>query len=119
LRTGGRLLVGIDGTYLRGKFLQILLTATTADGEDSLFRLFFAVVDADHREIWTWFMIKIGNLLAFERESRNLKFLSDRQKGLIDAIEEVFPAAPHAHCMRRLTENFHRTFKTPALAPLL
>jgi MULE transposase domain len=63
-------------------------------------------------------MIKLRNLLAFERESRNLTFLSDRQKGLIDAIEEVFPAAPHAHCMRHLEENFRRTFKTPALVPL-
>jgi transposase-like protein len=96
-----------------------LLTATTVDGEGSLFPLCFAVVDAENRENWMWFMIKLRNLLAFERESRNLTFLSDRQKGIIDAIEEVFPAAQHAHCMRHLAENFRRTFKTPALIPLL
>jgi transposase-like protein len=111
--------VGIDGTHLKGKFLGALLTATTVDGEGSLFPLCFAVVDAENRENWTRFMIKLRNLLAVERESRNLTFLSDRQKGLIVAIEEVFPAAPHTHCMRHLAENFRRKFKTPVLVPVL
>ena len=62
---------------------------------------------------------KAPKFLAFERESRNTTFLSDHQKGLIDAIEEVFPAASHAHCMRHLEENFRRTFKTPALVVVL
>jgi hypothetical protein len=37
LRTGGRLLVGIDGIYLNGKFLGALLIVTTVYGEGSLF----------------------------------------------------------------------------------
>jgi MULE transposase domain len=119
LRTSCRLLVGIDGTHLKGKFLGAFMTATTVDGECSLFPLCFAVVDAENRENWTWFMIKLRNLLALELDTRNLTFLSDRQKCLIYAIEEVFPAAPHAHCMQQLAENFRRTFKTPALVPLL
>jgi MULE transposase domain len=61
LRTGGRLLVGIDGAHLKGKFLGAFLTATTVDAEGSLFPLCFAVADARNRENWTWFMVKIRN----------------------------------------------------------
>jgi hypothetical protein len=76
-------LVGIHGTHLKGKFVGAFLTATTVDVEGSLFPLCFAVAGAENRENWMWFMMKLWNLMAFERESKNLTFLSDRQKGLI------------------------------------
>ncbi|KAL0231170.1 hypothetical protein GEMRC1_010575 [Eukaryota sp. GEM-RC1] len=32
-------------------------------------------------------------------------FISDRQKGLIDAVKNKFPDSPHAFCVRHLAEN--------------
>jgi hypothetical protein len=41
----------------------------------------------------------------------NLKFfISDRDKGIINAVAFVFPDIPHAKCLRHLAENFKKKF---------
>ena len=45
--------------------------------------------------------------------------LSDRQKGLLESVERIFPNSPHGYCMRHLDENFYRKFKHPELKKLL
>ncbi len=37
--------------------------------------------------------------------------ISDRDKGLINAVREVFPELPHSKCLRHLSENFKKKFK--------
>lgn len=36
--------------------------------------------------------------------------LSDRQKGLLAAVQNVFPNKPHAHCAHHLKSNVKTTF---------
>ena len=48
-----------------------------------------------------------------------LTILSDRQKGLIEGVDHVFPTSPHGYCMRHLAVNFHKKFKHPELTKLL
>ena len=48
-------------------------------------------------------------------QPRFLSFVSDCQKGLLEAIELVFSGCPHAYCLRHLYENLHKMFKHPAL----
>ena len=48
-----------------------------------------------------------------------LVFLSDRQKGLLEAVDLVFPGCPHAYCLKHLEKNFHNQFKNPKLKPFL
>jgi hypothetical protein len=45
--------------------------------------------------------------------------LSDRQKGLLEGVERVFPNSPHGYCMRHLDDNFRKEFKHPELKKLL
>src|SRR5438552_16526521 len=52
-------------------------------------------------------------------EPNILTLLSDRQKGLIDGVENVFPNSPHGYCLRHLEANFHKQFKHPQLKSLL
>src|SRR5437667_9340176 len=52
-------------------------------------------------------------------EPNVLTLLSDRQKGLIDGVENVFPNSPHGYCLRHLEANFHKQFKHPQLKSLL
>jgi Transposase, Mutator family/SWIM zinc finger len=37
-------------------------------------------------------------------------FISDRDKGLINAVGKLFPDVPHAKCLRHLAENFPKIF---------
>jgi len=72
---------------------------------------------------WLWFLTHLRNVLQthtthlFGPES--LVFLSDRQKGLIQAVEQLFPDSPHGFCLRHLEDNMHRSFKNAELKGLL
>nr|GEZ89534.1 hypothetical protein [Tanacetum cinerariifolium] len=39
------------------------------------------------------------------QDNSNFTFISDRQKGIIPAIEELFPVAEHNFCLRHIYEN--------------
>jgi hypothetical protein len=49
----------------------------------------------------------------------SLVILSDRQKGLVEAVEHLFPESPHGFCLRHLQDNMHKEFKHPDLINLL
>jgi transposase-like protein len=40
-----------------------------------------------------------------EVEEEGFVFISDREKGLILAVEEFFPQAVHAHCCNYIADN--------------
>ena len=49
-----------------------------------------------------------------------LCFLSDRQKGIIEAVDNSFPAScPHGYCLKHLEECFRRQFHNKELCTLL
>ena len=49
---------------------------------------------------------------------KSLVFLSDRQKGLLEGVDRLFPGCPHGYCLRHLAENLHKKFKNPELDKL-
>ncbi|KAL7226064.1 hypothetical protein ACSBR1_021239 [Camellia fascicularis] len=53
-----RPLLFVDGTFLKGRYKGHLLTATSKDGNQGLFPLAFAIVDAENQDNWMWFLIK-------------------------------------------------------------
>ncbi|XP_039140557.1 uncharacterized protein LOC120277782 [Dioscorea cayenensis subsp. rotundata] len=75
-KRGCRPMLFLDGTHLLGKYGGILLGATAKD----------VYGEDDYHKIIT--------------------FISDRSKGLVNAIAKVFPSAPHGYCLRRLQANF-------------
>jgi len=48
-----------------------------------------------------------------------LTFVSDRQKGLLEALGIVFPQSPNGYCLRHLYENLWKQFKHPDLKTFL
>jgi len=57
--------------------------------------------------------------LTSGNQDESLVFLSDRQKGLLESVECVFPNSAHGFCMKHLEENFHKQFKNVELKKLL
>src|SRR5947207_4346576 len=91
-------LLHLDGTHLKGKYLGILLTATAVDANGSLFPLSYAIVDAENDENWLWFNSLLHTVIdnhapGYLMENA-LTFVSDRQKGLLESVERVFPGSP-------------------------
>ena len=48
-----------------------------------------------------------------------LIFLSDHQKGLLEAVQYSFSNSPHTYCIPHLYENLHKHFKNLLLKQLL
>ncbi|XP_039118051.1 uncharacterized protein LOC120253919 [Dioscorea cayenensis subsp. rotundata] len=106
-KTGCRPLLYLDGTHLLGKYEGTLLGAMGKDGNDGFFHVAFAIVDNEMDANWTWFLSKLGDTIYNDDEYVKLiTFISDRSKGLINAVAKIFPSSPHAYCLRHLEANF-------------
>ncbi|CAN6981444.1 unnamed protein product [Brassica oleracea var. botrytis] len=115
-----RPLLGLDRTYLKNKYLGTLLLATGFDGDGALFPLAFGVVDEESDENWMWFLCELHNLLETNTENMpRLTILSDRQKGIVEGVEQNFPTAFHGFCMRHLSESFRKEFNNSLLVNYL
>ncbi|XP_019183631.1 PREDICTED: uncharacterized protein LOC109178451 [Ipomoea nil] len=101
-----RKLIGVDGCHLRGATGGMLLTTVTVDANDSIFPLAYAVVEGEKRESWTWFpMLLKDDMEISPTVEDEYCFISDKQKGLIQAFGEVLPSVEHRFCMRHLHAN--------------
>jgi hypothetical protein len=133
-----RPVLGLDGTHLKTTFQGtpfyncfcliegILLTATGVDANGSLFPLAYAVVNAENDENWLWFLHHLRTVLdeqtthlLLDDPVDSIVLLSDRQKGLVEGVERLFPESPHGFCLRHLQENMHKKFPHSDLINLL
>ncbi|XP_016674001.1 uncharacterized protein [Gossypium hirsutum] len=105
---GCRPLLFLDSIPLKSKYQGILLTATAADGNDSVFPVAFAFVDAETNDNWHWFLSQLKSALS---TSCPLTFVADRQKGLRESISEIFKDSYHGYCLHYLTEQLIRDLK--------
>ncbi|XP_059461899.1 uncharacterized protein LOC132190869 [Corylus avellana] len=103
---GCRPIIGVDGCFLKGAFKGQLLAAVSRDGNNNMYPIAFAVVEAETKDSWIWFLeTLVSDLGTHDRHARPT-FISDRQKGLIPALNEVLPMADHRFCVRHLYANF-------------
>ncbi|CAN1169831.1 hypothetical protein LINPERHAP2_LOCUS28632 [Linum perenne] len=111
-----RPLLELDKANLKGKYLGTLLCAAAVDADDSLFPLAIAVVDMESDDNWMWFMSELRKLLGVNTDNMpRLTILSERQRGMVEAVETHFPSAFHGFCLRHVSENFRDTFKNTKL----
>lgn len=113
-------IVGLGGIQLKNKYLGTLLSATSFDADGGLFPLAFGVVDVENDENWMWFLSELHKALEANTEKiLDLTFLSDGQKGVVDAVKRKFPGSSHAFCMKHLSESIGKEFKNSRLVHLL
>jgi MULE transposase domain/MuDR family transposase/SWIM zinc finger len=135
-----RPLLGLDGTHLKSKYLGshssilnsdgvgILLAATGIDAEGSLYPVAYAVVSAENDENWAWFLTNLHDIVSDRcptwlevnnAPEERLTFLSDRQKGLVEGVHDIFPNSAHGYCLKHLEANFKKKFTNKELHSLL
>ncbi|XP_020086746.1 uncharacterized protein LOC109709086 [Ananas comosus] len=97
----GWYVIALLRTFLTGKFRGCLLTASCIDGNNCILPLAWAVVQGENRYSWHWFLEQLRDGVVGDRDSSRannvLTIVSDRQKGLIDAVSDVFPDAAHGY----------------------
>ncbi|KAF8387629.1 hypothetical protein HHK36_026282 [Tetracentron sinense] len=105
---GCRPLLFLDSTPLNSKYQGMILAATSVDGDDGVFPVAFAVVDAETDDNWRWFLLELKSAVSM---SQPITFVADRQKGLKESIAEIFENAYHGYCLRYLAEKLNRDLK--------
>ncbi|XP_058725212.1 uncharacterized protein LOC131596548 [Vicia villosa] len=107
-----RPLIGLDACFLKGDFGGQLMAAVGRDGNNKIMPIAYAVVEAETRDSWDWFI----KLLLEDLEAINQRayaFISDQQKGLIPAIQSVSAHVEQRICVKHLYGNWKK--KNPGL----
>ncbi|XP_077252386.1 uncharacterized protein LOC143891737 [Tasmannia lanceolata] len=112
-----RPIILVDGTHLRGKYLGILLIAIGVDGNNVLYPLAFGVVETENENSWRWFFMLLRQYVL-AAEMNIFTICSDRHKGLLQAVPNIFPNSHHSYCMRHLAANLRSEFKDVILERL-
>ncbi|XP_016192168.1 uncharacterized protein LOC107633047 [Arachis ipaensis] len=89
-KAGCRPLIGLDGAFLKTLHGGQILTACGQDANNHILVIAYAIVSVENKDNWKWFIELLYNDLGDYRENKWC-FISDMQKGLIPAVQEVFP----------------------------
>jgi hypothetical protein len=77
---GCRPIIGIDGCFLKGPLKSQLHFVVGRDGNNNMYPIAFAIVEAEVKDNWVWFLeTLVSNLGTHARHARPT-FISDRQK---------------------------------------
>ncbi|XP_010524548.1 PREDICTED: uncharacterized protein LOC104802582 isoform X2 [Tarenaya hassleriana] len=105
-----RPVIGLDGCFLKWEMKGELLAAVGRDANNGMYPIAWAVVRVESIESWNWFIRKLKLDLGLG-DGRNLTILSDRQKGLLNAVQKELPLAEHRMCTRHVFANWKKQFK--------
>ncbi|XP_072066746.1 uncharacterized protein [Arachis hypogaea] len=86
-----------------------LLTAIGRDPNDQILPIAYAVVEAETKDFWVWFLRHLADDLGADKIGK-CTLMSDQQKGLLSALEEVIPGVDNRYCVRHLYNNFRKKF---------
>ncbi|XP_071740738.1 uncharacterized protein [Rutidosis leptorrhynchoides] len=78
----GRDLLGLDGCFMKEPAKGCILTAVGVDSNNGIYPVAYAIVELEYR-----------------------------QKGLVHAVENLFPCAKHRHCLRHIHGNMKGSFR--------
>ncbi|GJZ26076.1 mutator type transposase [Tanacetum coccineum] len=73
-------LLGLDGAFMKGSFPGQVLVAVGLDSNNGIYPLAYALVEAESKSSWCWFLQCLGDDIDLHPNS-NFTFISDRQKG--------------------------------------
>ncbi|XP_074352049.1 uncharacterized protein LOC141691210 [Apium graveolens] len=115
---GCRPLIRLDGCHLKGPYGGQLLTVVGCDSNDGMYPISWAIVEVENTETWNWFLellVQDVNVV----NSGGWTFISNRQKGLVNALTTQVPNAEHRFCVMHLYMNMYKDHKGVGCRSLL
>ncbi|XP_015949819.1 uncharacterized protein LOC107474693 [Arachis duranensis] len=117
-KAGCRPLIGLDGAFLKTKHGGQILSVIGQDVNNHIYVIAYAIVSIENTENWRWFLELLHQDLG-DYKQHGWCFISEMQKGLIHAIQDVFPNVHHKFCVWHLWRNFNKQWKDNQLRGLL
>ncbi|KAK1567467.1 hypothetical protein Q3G72_012562 [Acer saccharum] len=109
---GYRPFIGIDGCHLKNRYGGMLLSAVGIDANYGIFPIAVCICEEETSESWGWFLEHLYQHLHKERR-RMPCFMSDHQKGVLQAMKLFWPDAGIRHCARHMYANIKAEWKGP------
>lgn len=107
-------LIQVDGTFLKTNFKHQLLAAVGIDSFGKIYPIAIAIVSIENISNWNFFMINLRKSFDnFDIDFNKLIFVSDREKGLLNSIDAIFPETENFYCTRHLGKNLKQRYKSP------
>ena len=109
-----RPIMSLDAAHLKSKWKGTLYTASVKTGSDNIYPVAMAIMNGNENEAgWTWFLELLHDLLeilVMDHPKPGIRykyftFISDRQKGLIEALKNVFPNNHTCFCAIHIARN--------------
>ncbi|XP_072076693.1 uncharacterized protein [Arachis hypogaea] len=104
-----RPIICLDGCFIKTPYGGQVLTAIGWDPNDQILPIAYAVVEAETKNTWTWFLTNLCDDFGSDK-LRRCTFMSDQQKGLVPTFDELIPGVDHRFCVRHLYSNFRKRF---------
>ncbi|KAL3683983.1 hypothetical protein R1sor_002005 [Riccia sorocarpa] len=104
---------GRSFAYMRPhvRYPSFIMLATCLDGNNNISIIAYAIVDRENEENCVWFLIHLRGAVT-GIDSPEIQYVSDRCKGIINAVRNIFPGASHVHCTIHLQRNVKQRFGT-------
>ncbi|KAL3695976.1 hypothetical protein R1sor_010052 [Riccia sorocarpa] len=100
--------VGLDACHSKNqKYPTFIMLVACMDGNNTL--IAFGMVDKENEDNWNWFLNHLRRFVTGIQAS-HVQFVSDRCKGIINAIRNNFPGQSHVHCTIHLQRNVKKRF---------
>ncbi|XP_062081055.1 uncharacterized protein LOC133785853 [Humulus lupulus] len=87
----------------------MLLVAVGIDENNGMFPIAYAICEKENTDTWNWFLKLLKEDLEVI-DTRRYTLISDRQKGLENALGSLFDGAEIRFCVRHLHANFKKKF---------
>ncbi|KAL6519612.1 hypothetical protein OROMI_032888 [Orobanche minor] len=108
-RKACRPLIGLDGCFLKGKYLGACLVAVGMDGNNGLFPLAFFIGRKEDGYNWNKFLEILSP--EFKKHPLPLTITSDRAPSLISAIETYLGECSQRSCFRHIFKNMSKYWR--------
>jgi hypothetical protein len=105
----------LDSIYTRLQYNLTLLIAVEIDAEDCILPFAWALVPSENETWWSWLYKHLSE--AFHGFFQPETVISDRDKGLLNAVKSKLPNIYHAMCCQYITENIYKKFSKQYRAP--
>ena len=109
-----RPVMSLDAAHLKSKWKGTLYTASVKTGSDEIYPVAIGIMNGNENEAgWTWFLRLLESAIEIlvmdwpneEYRFKYFTFISDRQKGLIEALRMVFPQNHACFCAIHIARN--------------
>jgi MULE transposase domain/SWIM zinc finger len=111
-----RRLIAVDACHCTSQYRMTLFIAVGLDGNGQVVPLAWAIQQGEDYENWKRFFEDLRVTLDHTTRSYNLLndkevvIMSDREKGLAKACQEVLPSIPHSYCCQHIAANIQSEF---------